>query len=793
MLYYLRKLPPPESEGRQCEELSRLVQHGGWLTVHAVRVGSNTGLYLDIPDKVASLAELRVLPGLVGMEGCLERRGAWATRPEWTLHALLRPTRDARPLDVALLEGCASACFSLRWSSGGVVGHLFASANDQGLLERVRAEGWTTRLVPSGAGGRLLQAFHRPRRTALRPLLALHPPSHTTSADTPVLHAPPALVRPPFLAAAGEMGLPLGSDRSGAVVALAFAPQVLAVDAPEAEVGSLSAALLERAFALGAALVAVVPRALAAALMAAPSGGRLRLLDGGDPYSSAAIPWQQLAPTALEAALEAAGIPTGPSPQQGQTLALLLAARGAGQRATPAVRSLTAPPGDDLRGVIDAGGGVVLATDGEADQQLLAALLLASLADETPPPRPLLLLRPPTVSIPPALAARSLQVVTRPTTCHSTLVHGSGGWTLLAADGEWRCALGHDLALAPPPLDPERQAALLEGLGEVDNIPFALLDTPTADGASWWNQTPTRQEDTPEAASDPALFSWSTLQAALDTALAPEPPTLLDELRAALDVTPKQDNGMATEHDDLDPAATTAHLSRTPTRLHLSSRRRAVWRPQRSDGGVEHPQPSIVPGEVTTTWPDEMPISPLDALMEMVDTAPPSVQPPPDMPQPSAIPPVDLAPIAGQLLASWAEGTRLPALVALAAPHYPGVPPHLLRAAIRSLLAAPPAIAPAPIYLAEDTQPVAMHPPIAAQQPDTGDPPRDEPRSQQPDIDPDSYLLPMEAAQALGVTTKTIQRWSNDGKIAVVRNGANQRRIPRSEIERLRTEARGER
>jgi molybdopterin-binding protein len=42
-----------------------------------------------------------------------------------------------------------------------------------------------------------------------------------------------------------------------------------------------------------------------------------------------------------------------------------------------------------------------------------------------------------------------------------------------------------------------------------------------------------------------------------------------------------------------------------------------------------------------------------------------------------------------------------------------------------------------------------------------------------------------EAARALGVSEDTLRRWDRAGKLTTVRDGANRRRVPESEIERL--------
>jgi molybdopterin-binding protein len=42
-----------------------------------------------------------------------------------------------------------------------------------------------------------------------------------------------------------------------------------------------------------------------------------------------------------------------------------------------------------------------------------------------------------------------------------------------------------------------------------------------------------------------------------------------------------------------------------------------------------------------------------------------------------------------------------------------------------------------------------------------------------------------EAARAIGVSADTLRRWDAAGKVSTVRDGANRRRVPASEIERL--------
>lgn len=48
-----------------------------------------------------------------------------------------------------------------------------------------------------------------------------------------------------------------------------------------------------------------------------------------------------------------------------------------------------------------------------------------------------------------------------------------------------------------------------------------------------------------------------------------------------------------------------------------------------------------------------------------------------------------------------------------------------------------------------------------------------------------------EAARRLGVSLDTLRRWDRDGKIRTLRDGANHRRVPLAEVERLRGDAAG--
>ena len=49
----------------------------------------------------------------------------------------------------------------------------------------------------------------------------------------------------------------------------------------------------------------------------------------------------------------------------------------------------------------------------------------------------------------------------------------------------------------------------------------------------------------------------------------------------------------------------------------------------------------------------------------------------------------------------------------------------------------------------------------------------------------DQGLLLGAAARAIGVSPDTLRRWDRDGKVKTVRDGANRRRVPAAEVERL--------
>src|SRR2546426_12149954 len=59
------------------------------------------------------------------------------------------------------------------------------------------------------------------------------------------------------------------------------------------------------------------------------------------------------------------------------------------------------------------------------------------------------------------------------------------------------------------------------------------------------------------------------------------------------------------------------------------------------------------------------------------------------------------------------------------------------------------------------------------------------PQEPKPGSDPDRLLPVGQAARALGISLDTLRRWDREGRIRVVRDRANRRMVPASEVERL--------
>lgn len=513
MLYYLTTFPKPNTHETQYTELEKLVKNTGRFTLHALRVNGRSGLYIEVANTITTMVEMRLLPTLTGIEGSLERRQTWVHRPEWALHALLTPTKEAKDLDVSVLQGATSACLTLRWTRSGVVGDLYASADDVPLLDAITERGWEARVPPKGVAGKIAQLAHRPVKTHLKPLIALHDPNKAAPV-TPAARASESSVSvAPIVPDDNELlthdgsGLLIGMGENGKPVGLHFRPQRLALVAgPQRDLAL--ALLTARAFGLGAGVVAIVPSTVAALLRRSGFQERLRFLDANDPYQSASIPWRSLDPLTLDAALMSVGIASrNGQGHQAASFADLLPE----YLANDETRLLTAPPGDDLRGVVAAGGGVILVED--LNNPHLAALLLHLLIGDLS--RPLVVIRPDYIAIPEALQATAFDVVLGEAPSHTLLRELPDAWTISDADTHWSYRLQRDLQAASFSTDEGIQSALMAGLEghEQRQAAPALASIPNEPEAPLWNIPAFELEPAlaEEPATSDATLTWGEL------------------------------------------------------------------------------------------------------------------------------------------------------------------------------------------------------------------------------------------------------------------------------------------
>jgi excisionase family DNA binding protein len=529
MLYYLTTFPRPDSQAVQQEELVKLVKNTGHFTLHALNVNGRYGLYIEVANTISTMVEMRLLPTLTGIEGSLERRQTWVHRPEWALHALLTPSKDAKDLDVGVLHGASSACLTLRWTRSGVVGDLYASADDVPLLDAIAVRGWEARIPPKGFAGKIAQLAHRPVKTHLKPLIALFDPNQlaekvsqsplaaqTTSAVPVTPTNEPSAAIAPSESLADELlthdgsGLLIGMGEHGKPVGLHFRPQRLAlIVGPQHE--TALALLIARAFGLGAGVVAIVPSMVAALLRQSSFRERLRFLDANDPYQSASIPWRSLDPLTLDAALSSTGIASSNGQgHQAASFADLLP----DYLANDETRLLTAPPGDDLRGVVAAGGGVVLVED--LNNPHLAALLLHLMIGELG--RPLVVIRPDYLALPEALEGSAFDIVLGEAPSHTVLRELPDAWTISNADTRWSERLQRDLQAVSFSTDEGIQSALMAGLEGQEERQAAPALAPNEPEAPLWDvpafeleRAATAHTGEVEASNTP--MTWSDLQA----------------------------------------------------------------------------------------------------------------------------------------------------------------------------------------------------------------------------------------------------------------------------------------
>jgi hypothetical protein len=505
MRYRLTTLPTV-GPGKVTEELDRLLKNAKRLTTSLVVVGPPhkrlpmTATVLEVPDPFAQMAT-RVLEVILGPSGQFEPLLAVTTRDEWTKHALLVPRKGAQPLVESLFEGWSSACLHLHWRMGRCVGIIHYCEGDAARVAALASRGWKARPVPAKTADALAAARLTPTwmsRVTHQPFLgkplvtptpqsALAPTSGGKSMTPTSLFSEPqesvfhpgsigaaprkmAQARPTavgtVLAPSGADGFPLGTTLDGQAVKLAWHALLLSVAASEDGQRDLALTLITRAIAHDLGLIAVVPQSLVSSRQLAAWSARVRTLDPRNLWESHAIPWHLIDPLLLREALSAAGVQTPASAPLPTTFGEFLSSvPGGEQYCTESVLALTAPEGDDLRGVVDAGGGVLLIDDASPGGRLLAMLLFALLSTDPPIDRRMLIIRPAQIGVPAALAQRAIQVVFgEDAAALGTLRALSDSWRLTHADGSPATELDADLDRPPSTLDESSYGTLMNTL-----------------------------------------------------------------------------------------------------------------------------------------------------------------------------------------------------------------------------------------------------------------------------------------------------------------------------------------
>ena len=526
MRYRLTTLPTV-GPGKVTEELDRLLKNAKRLTTSLVVVGPPhkrlpmTATLLEVPDPFAQMAT-RVLEVILGPSGQFEPLLAVTTRDEWAKHALLVPRKGAQPLVESLFEGWSSACLHLHWRMGRCVGIIHYCEGDAARVAALASRGWKARPVPAKAADALAAARLTPTwmsRVTHQPFLgkplvtptpqsALAPtsggksitptslfsepqesvfhPGSTGAAPRKMTQARPTAVGT-VLAPSGADGFPLGTTLDGQAVKLAWHALLLSVAAPEDRQRDLALTLITRAIGHDLGLIAVIPQSLVTSRQLAAWSARVRTLDPRNLWESHAIPWHLIDPLLLREALSAAGVQTPASAPLPTTFGEFLSSvPGGEQYCTESVLALTAPEGDDLRGVVEAGGGVLLVDDASPGGRLLAMLLFALLSTDPPIDRRMLIIRPAQIGVPAALAQRAIQVVFgEDAAALGTLRALSDSWRLTHADGSPATELDADLDRPPSALDESSYGTLMNTLdgkteeqasGQADAQP--LISTP---------------------------------------------------------------------------------------------------------------------------------------------------------------------------------------------------------------------------------------------------------------------------------------------------------------------------
>lgn len=497
MLYQMTA-PPTAAADKQADELERLLKHSKTLMIQFVTVAgsykpSRARLMLfAAPDRLAEQA-LRVMAVLCAQEDTAKPSAAVRPRPEWTQTAILLPTDpDAPPLDGALLDGWDSAFLSVIYRPGRVLGRLLHCPEDAERVRGLKLDGWQIIARPNPLQ-RATYAAGRPwngvpsftpvpggvtATSTLGSALVEREVSKTIDAPAPIQQEVRAALTE------SSAGFVLGAASDGRTVRLARRAMTLALSGSHDARQRAICALLQSGLHSGMGVVVVVDRAFLPVDVLHTHEARVRMLDVQHIAASSAIPWREIAPDLLAQAIggASASLPALPS-----RFGAVLGTLGAESLRVPAVLGLATMPGDDLRGVLNAGGVVVVPQDGDAASLVVARLLMAYLA--TPPAigRGLLVLSDPVIVLPEALRQQAIQVVVgERSDALLRLAHTDLGWKLCAPDGSLVVVLP-DLLAQPR----EDAGGLVENAQDIGaaTVPIpALADTIAAEGLTdgWW-------------------------------------------------------------------------------------------------------------------------------------------------------------------------------------------------------------------------------------------------------------------------------------------------------------------
>ena len=483
-MFYQLTMPPMAASDKQADELGRLLTHAKALTVQFVTVA---GAYKPtrarltvcmVPDRLADQAA-RVMAVICGAEDVTKPSQAMRPRPEWTHTALLLPTRpDAPPLDGRLLDGWDSVLLTVSYWPGRAMARLRCCVEDAARMAAMQLDGWQVIVKPNPL--QQLRSGARPwtGTPSLVPVpggvAALAPSVPVAPVSAALGDAAPAPLAQEIAHALTDdpQGFLLGVASDGSGVRLARRAMTLSVSgSPEARSRAVIA-LLRHGMQAGMGVVTLVDRALLPAEALRVWESRARVLDVQAVTESSAVPWREIAPDLLAQAIGgpdavlAAPLPT----RFGNVLEILDAAA----LRVPEVLGLATMPGDNLRGVLAAGGLIAVPQDGDAASTLVARLLLAYLA--TPPTigRGVLVLTDAGLVPPEALRAQALQVVLGSRSdALLRLEPSESGWMLRAPDGTVVAELLPDLLMSPS-----------EGAGDLVDSIVRDIGTEAAEAAS---------------------------------------------------------------------------------------------------------------------------------------------------------------------------------------------------------------------------------------------------------------------------------------------------------------------